>query len=91
MCSFEKIKNHDFYKDFNWDDLMNFKLNPPYIPKTKLLNQCKTYTMKYIDYLKIEKKKEKNYNLNEKIEEEENINKNKKEKYKFDPSWADIF
>ena len=91
MCCFEKIKNHDFYKDFNWDDLMNFKLNPPYIPKTKLLNQCKTYTMKYIDYLKIEKKKEKNYNLNKKIEEEENINKNKKEKYKFDPSWADIF
>ncbi len=29
------IKNHRFFKDFNWDDLMGMKLRAPYIPLLK--------------------------------------------------------
>lgn len=28
----QTIKNHYVYKDFNWDDLVRFKIKPPYIP-----------------------------------------------------------
>jgi hypothetical protein len=27
------LKTTPFYKEFNWDDLIDFRLKPPYIPK----------------------------------------------------------
>ena len=32
FSDFEKIKNHDFFKGFNFDDLLNKKIESPYKP-----------------------------------------------------------
>jgi hypothetical protein len=29
------IKNHRFFKELNWDKLINKELTPPYVPKVK--------------------------------------------------------
>lgn len=33
MVSFEKIKEHEYFTDFNWSDLLEEKVMPPYIPR----------------------------------------------------------
>jgi hypothetical protein len=33
-CSFTKLKSAEFFNDFQWDDLIDFKLKAPYIPET---------------------------------------------------------
>ena len=33
VCSFSKLKTYGFLNNYNWDDLIDFKLKPPYIPK----------------------------------------------------------
>ena len=33
-CNFQKLKTANFFIDFNWDDLLDFKIKPPYIPET---------------------------------------------------------
>ena len=32
-CSFQSLKMCDYFENFNWDDLIEFKLNAPFIPK----------------------------------------------------------
>jgi hypothetical protein len=29
ICNFQKVKNHNFFKNFKFDSLFNFSLNPP--------------------------------------------------------------
>jgi hypothetical protein len=29
-----KLKLHSFYRKFNWDDLIDFKLKAPYLPES---------------------------------------------------------
>ena len=47
------IKKHDFFKDINWDDLLNKRIKPPYIPSVKydedLSNFEKIFTEENID------------------------------------------
>ena len=31
-CDFKSIKNHLLFSDFNWDELIQYKVKPPYIP-----------------------------------------------------------
>jgi hypothetical protein len=33
VCNANVLKTTPFYKEFNWDDLIDFRLKPPYIPK----------------------------------------------------------
>jgi hypothetical protein len=33
QVSFDKIKRHEYYTGFHWDDLLEEKLIPPYIPR----------------------------------------------------------
>jgi len=33
MVSFDKIKKHEFFTDFNWNDLLEERIVPPYIPR----------------------------------------------------------
>ena len=90
ICSFEIIKRHEFYKDFNWDELIEFKLNPPYIPKNSSLKNFDEYNVRYIDFLENEKNNKKmKESIKEEKEDEKNKDKNKNKK--FDPNWADIF
>ncbi len=34
-CSFNKMKMSELFKDFNWDDLIDFKMKAPYVPPTE--------------------------------------------------------
>ena len=31
-CDFRSIKNHLLFSDFNWDELIQYKVKPPYVP-----------------------------------------------------------
>jgi hypothetical protein len=33
MCNLNKIKETEFFENFEWNDLVDFKLKPPYTPK----------------------------------------------------------
>ena len=47
----EQIKNHIWFKDFSWDDLISLNMKPAYIPKiANNENRCKTKP--YLDYIK---------------------------------------
>ena len=37
LCTLDKIQNDPLYKGFNWKELMEFKMKPPYVPKAKEL------------------------------------------------------
>merc|ERR1712086_926626 len=32
---FQKLQDHPFFKNFNWDDLLARKLTPPHVPQTE--------------------------------------------------------
>ena len=53
---FSKIKNHDFFKDFNFDDLLNKKIESPYKPSFDDDLRSKTYKeiYNYEDLVKAE-------------------------------------
>ena len=90
LCTFEKIKAHEFYKDFNWDDLLEFKLSPPYIPHLAPLKSFDYYTVRYSHYLENDKNSKK-YKDNARDEKENEKKEKENDKYKFDPNWAEIF
>jgi cGMP-dependent protein kinase len=55
LCSLDGAKKHSFFKDFNWGDLIDFQMKPPYIPKIpqlKNFEQCSQ--TKYLDHLKLD-------------------------------------
>ena len=64
LSNFFSIKNHTWFKDFNWDELTNLNLKAPYIPiipyssfdfdeqYKPLFDNEKQKFIKYIDYLK---------------------------------------
>ncbi len=33
QVSFDKIKRHDYFTNFSWEDLLEDKILPPYIPR----------------------------------------------------------
>ncbi len=33
VCSFSKLKATSFLADFNWEELLDFKIKPPYVPE----------------------------------------------------------
>ena len=59
LCSLEAAKKHNFFKDFNWNDLIDLQLKPPYIPESVEIKSFEEYPITYIDYLKKEKKQRK--------------------------------
>ena len=81
LSSLEAAKKHSLFKDFNWNDLIDFNLKPPYIPESVEMKSFVEYPMKYIDYLKTEKKKQRNSIMSQYEDEENNYTKN----------WADEF
>ena len=52
LCNCDKAKKHPFYKDFNWGDLIDFRLTPPYVPKNVFNQEISAFKTKYVDYLK---------------------------------------
>ena len=48
------IKQNDFFKDLNWNELIDFKITPPYIPTNKEVNfKLNEKNEKYEDFMKI--------------------------------------
>ena len=86
ICSLEKAKKLNLFKNFNWDDLIELKLSPPYIPKTMILKDFNDYNGKYIDYVKnqLESKIDNNDSLISSYDEDDKKNE-------FDGHWDDIF
>ena len=84
LSSLEQAKKHVFFKDFNWDDLIDLQMKPPYIPETVEVKSFENYPEKYTDYLKKEKNKYKSDKaVNSYEDEDENLG--------FKNNWADEF
>ena len=56
LSSLEAAKKHVFFKDFNWNDLIDLQLKPPYIPESIEIKSFEEYPLKYTEYLKKERK-----------------------------------
>ena len=85
LSSLEQAKKHIFFKDFNWDDLIDLHMKPPYIPETLELKGFDNYPDKYTDYLIKEKKKS---NKKEKVV---NSYDDEDDTYGYKSNWADEF
>ena len=85
VCSLEKAKTMDAFKDFLWDELLEFKMVPNYIPKKLELKEFKDYPVKYLKYLKeIGSKNQENEDLLSSYDEDD-------VDCEYDENWADIF
>jgi cGMP-dependent protein kinase len=82
LSSLEAAKKHSFFKGFNWNDLIDLQLKPPYIPDILELQSFDEYPVKYVEYLKRDKKQQKNSIISQYNDENENI---------FSKNWADEF
>jgi len=84
LSSLEQAKKHEFFKGFNWDDLIDLQMKPPYIPETIELKNFDNYTEKYTLHLKREKRNYKSdKTLNSAVDDEDN--------YGYEKNWADEF
>ena len=56
ICSFSNIKKLDLFYDFNWNDLINYNLKPPYIPDVPDLSNIdfSSFESKYDEYIQKE-------------------------------------
>lgn len=88
LCSLEKVKENEFYKDFNWDDLKEFKARPPNIPQKYQIKPFENYTIKYMEHLNKEaeeRRKREEEKSNKEPESEDKDDEN------YNPNWADVF
>ena len=84
LSSLEKAKKHEFFKNFNWDDLIDLQMKPPYIPECLELKSFDKYSEKYVTHLKKEKSKYKNdKTVNSYYDEDDTFG--------FNSNWADEF
>ena len=83
ICSFENLRKHYFFKGFNWEDLIDFHIVPPYFPFVDNINFDK-YNIKYLKYLESDLRKS-NIILNsiKPYDEDENLN--------FEKNWDEEF
>ena len=74
------------FKDFNWDDLIELNLTPPFIPKIMELKGFNEYNVKYEEYVKnqLESKINNNESLLSSYDEDDI-------KDLYDSDWDDIF
>ena len=87
VCSLEKAKKLDIFKDFQWDDLMDLKLEPQYIPRINQLKSFNDYQMKYMTYMnkQIENNKNESNSLLSTYEDDDDKD------IDYDPNWANNF
>ena len=81
LSSLEAAKKHSFFKGFNWNDLIDLQMKPPYIPESIEIKPFEDYTIKYTEYLKKEKKGKRESIFSQYEDEESSFVKN----------WADEF
>ena len=83
ICSLEKAKELDAFENFNWDDLLDFKIVPQYIPKKVNLKEFSEYRKKYIKFLEENNGKSEGDTLFSYYEDDDDI--------PYDENWADVF
>ena len=83
ICSLEKAKELEVFINFNWDELLDLKIVPQYIPKKSNIKEFKDYRNKYTKYLEENKSNEGNTLFSSYDEDDEDI--------PYDENWADIF
>ena len=81
LSSLEAAKKHPFFKDYNWNDLIDLQIKAPYIPESLEIKSFEEYPIKYIDYLKKERRKQRN-SIASQYEDDDNS---------FSKNWADEF
>ena len=57
LYKLEQIKRHPYFKDFDWEKLVTFSLDPPYLLKMKEDYKKKQNTIPYLAYLNNESNK----------------------------------
>ncbi len=87
VCSLEKAKKLNIFKDFKWNDLLDLKLEPQYIPRVNQLKSFQEYKMKYTSYMikQVENNKSESNSLLSSYEDEEDKD------IDYDPNWANNF
>lgn len=85
LCSLELAKKHPFFKNFSWDDLIDFHLDPPYFPKSnvKLNFDSKIPYLSYINSLNAVNHTNEDL-LSDYDDDSQNLNN-------YDSNWADEF
>ena len=83
ICSLEKAKDLEAFENFNWDELMDFKIVPQYLPKKSNIKDFKEYRKKYINYMEEKEEQNKGCTLFSSYEEDNDI--------PYDENWADVF
>ena len=83
ICTLEKAKKLEVFENFNWDELLEFKIIPQYIPKKVNLKEFNEYNQKYVEYLEEKEIKNQDNTLFSSYEEDEDIPCNE--------NWADVF
>jgi hypothetical protein len=54
ICSFSKLKSLPFFADYVWDDLVDFKIKPPFIPQSEDLSKSiGKFTTPFEEVLKV--------------------------------------
>ena len=74
VCNYENLRKHCFFKDFNWGDLIDFHLVPPYFPLMDNLGDFNKYNDKYLKVLGDLKKTHLTNNSLRPFDEDENLN-----------------
>ena len=50
LTKFEDVRNHEWFSGFNWDDLGELKMEPPYKPMVKS-DPLPSNKINYVDYI----------------------------------------
>ena len=76
LTKIKQIKNHVWFQNINWDELISMNMVPPYIPKQKISNTKDDYKgMEFIEYVKNHYKDYENNEIEITNEEKEKYNK----------------
>jgi serine/threonine protein kinase len=77
VCNFNLLKTHNFFQDFDFEQLLSFNINPPFIPNANknidanIIQECNEPILNYIQAQSNEKNEYKiNINYSNKHEEE---------------------
>ena len=79
VCNFNLLKTHNFFQDFDFEQLLSFNINPPFIPNVNknidanIIKECNEPILDYIQKQSNEKN-EINNNLNNSNKHEEELN-----------------
>ena len=83
ICTLEKAKKLEVFENFNWDELLDFKIIPQYIPKKGNLKNFGEYKQQYIKYLEERESKNHGSTIFSSYEEDDDI--------PYNENWADVF